>query len=171
MYNKFAPRRELFNSNTIFIYGLRLTDPCMMLWMFTQYFLLDMNRNWEMASTTRRQVHCLIDKNNGAKYLESSLRNLASWESWNLCWRESFTIGFVNYLESLSLSQKWVEKIRWRSYEIDKFNLEWQDYKTTGLVDRMIITTAFGLSYPLELTSATSFSPTNYISNVLVFCW
>ncbi|EQC27426.1 hypothetical protein SDRG_14752 [Saprolegnia diclina VS20] len=160
-------RRYLFNTSAPLlelIQGLRSMDPCQLPWMFTQYCYLDLDRVWEMASTSRRQERCQAWTSNGAVFLESSLRNLRDWSAWDACWGDSFAIGFGQYLTTSSAGRAWLQTVRanalsssdeaayWQRHGISYFLLQWQNFKDTGLMDDMVIMNAFGVAYHLPLS-------------------
>ncbi|OQS02374.1 hypothetical protein THRCLA_05241 [Thraustotheca clavata] len=99
---------------------------------------------------------------NGAVYLESALRNINSWQS---CWGESFDIVIVNSVTPSNIGREWFTAIQnnknsilqeeslWQLLGITRFALQWQNYKTIGLHDTIIVSTALGYSYPLSLSS------------------
>ncbi|EQC26730.1 hypothetical protein SDRG_15459 [Saprolegnia diclina VS20] len=103
LFNASAPLHEL-------VAGLRAMHPCQMPWMFTQYCWLDLDRTWEMASTSQRQARCAaLSQHNGARYLETSLRNLQDWTVWRSCWGTSFDIGIGNDLAASVPGRLWLQ--------------------------------------------------------------
>ncbi|EQC34887.1 hypothetical protein SDRG_07687 [Saprolegnia diclina VS20] len=162
-----APRRQLLDTSvplTRFAQGLRDMNPCMLPWMFTQYCWLDLDRHWAMASTTKRQARCVASQmDNGAVYLEIPLRNVRDWAAWDHCWGVSFEIGFVLHLQTSQHGQQWLSNLKlninsvddevalWRLYNITRFQLQWQNYKTIGMVDTFSITSALGYTSSLTL--------------------
>ncbi|EQC34818.1 hypothetical protein SDRG_07623 [Saprolegnia diclina VS20] len=163
-----APRRQLLDTSvplTRFAQGLRDMNPCMLPWMFTQYCWLDLDRHWAMASTTKRQARCVASQmDNGAVYLEIPLRNVRDWAAWDHCWGVSFEIGFVLHLQTSQHGQQWLSNLKlnvnsvddevalWRRYNITRFQLQWQNYKTIGMVDTFSITSALGYTSSLTLS-------------------
>ncbi|EQC26732.1 hypothetical protein SDRG_15461 [Saprolegnia diclina VS20] len=158
LFNASAPLQEL-------VAGLRAMHPCQMPWMFTQYCWLDLDRTWEMASTSQRQARCAaLSQHNGARYLETSLRNLQDWTVWRSCWGTSFDIGMGNDLAASVQGRQWLQHVQsntlsvpeeveyWASHDISVFLLQWQNFKDTGLSDSMVISTPFGLSYSLPIS-------------------
>ncbi|OQR95139.1 hypothetical protein ACHHYP_00371 [Achlya hypogyna] len=165
-----AARRQLFRADTplaAVVRGLRDLDPCLLPWMFTQYCFVDLNRTWSMASTARRQERCAQYVRNGAVYLELPLRNVASWSAWTACWDRSFATGIAAALETTDAGRRWLDEVAtvslsvadevalWEAHDIDRFVLQWQNYKTTGFLDVVAITTALGLEYPLVVSHSS----------------
>ncbi|KDO30840.1 hypothetical protein SPRG_04741 [Saprolegnia parasitica CBS 223.65] len=163
-----APRRQLMDASvplTRFVQGLRDMNPCMLPWMLTQYCWLDLDRHWAMASTTRRQARCVASQmDNGAVYLEIPLRNIRDWTAWDRCWGSSFEIGFVAHLQTSQRGQQWLTNLKlntnsvndevalWRRYNLTRFQLQWQNYKTIGMIDTFSITSALGYTSSLTLS-------------------
>ncbi|OQS07853.1 hypothetical protein THRCLA_20046, partial [Thraustotheca clavata] len=161
-------RRQLFSTKTSLhdhIQGLRAMTPNQLPWMFTQYCWLDFNRTWEMATTSRRQTRCLDAFSNGALYLESGLRNIMDWNQWENSWGTSFNISFRIDLESSNSGRAWLNKIQtngqftiedevvyWQRHGIKTFELQWQNYKSLGMSDTILIENALGLQYPLQIS-------------------
>ncbi|OQS03081.1 hypothetical protein THRCLA_04606, partial [Thraustotheca clavata] len=144
------------------IHGLRRTDGCMIPWIATQYCWLDFNRKYSMASTLQRQIRCQKYQTNGAVYLEAPLRNL-NWFEFESCWGESFQIAIASQLYDLSwlatiksnTNSEADEVIYWKSYNITAYRVQWQNYKTIGLIDTFSIENAFGFSYQINLQSTS----------------
>ncbi|EQC25011.1 hypothetical protein SDRG_17103 [Saprolegnia diclina VS20] len=163
-----AARRQLLDTSVPlarFAQGLRDMNPCMLPWMFTQYCWLDLDRHWAMASTTKRQARCVASQMaNGAVYLEIPLRNVRDWAAWDRCWGVSFEIGFVLHLQTSQRGQQWLSNLKlnvnsvddevalWRLYSITRFQLQWQNYKTIGMVDTFWVTSALGYTSSLTLS-------------------
>ncbi|KDO21698.1 hypothetical protein SPRG_13036 [Saprolegnia parasitica CBS 223.65] len=167
-----SARRELFakSSLDVVVANLRRMHPCRLPWMFTQYCWLDLNKNWEMAVTASRQARCATNMmSNGALYLETGLRNLNNWTTWDTCWGDSWQIGFVKHLETSREGQTWLDSIQksntlsiedevrvWESLGISTFALQWQNYKTPGMDDSILIQSALGMTYPLQLSQSVA---------------
>ncbi|OQS03931.1 hypothetical protein THRCLA_21026, partial [Thraustotheca clavata] len=163
-----SARRQLFAANTSLyniVQGLRAMQPSQLPWMFTQYCWLDFNQTWEMATTSNRQVRCLQASNNGALYLESGLRNIMDWDEWEHSWGTTFNISFRVDLETSISGRAWLSNIYiaqelsieeeilyWRNHDITTFELQWQNYKTLGMSDSVLIKNALGLRYPLQIS-------------------
>ncbi|EQC34886.1 hypothetical protein SDRG_07686 [Saprolegnia diclina VS20] len=163
-----APRRQLFRNTDITdaVANLRRMDPCNLPWMFTQYCWIDLRQTWAMASTAARQARCAFHANNGARYLETGLRNLRDVDAWDACWGHSFAVGFGAFLAFSRNGQQWLsttlqpfkvsiddEAVHWAAHGIDSFVLQWQNYKTLGFNDALTIWTALGLGYTLPLSA------------------
>ncbi|KDO30877.1 hypothetical protein SPRG_04779 [Saprolegnia parasitica CBS 223.65] len=163
-------RRELYRRDVplaSIVQGLRDMSPCNLPWMFTQYCWLDFEREYALASTSQRQARCLASqKSNGAAYLEAPLRNLNNWAAFHDCWGASFEFGIASDLASTSSGQAWLvrttgnsysvddEVAFWRASQIDHFTLQWQNFKTVGLLDSLSIVTALGWTFPLSLSAS-----------------
>ncbi|EQC34349.1 hypothetical protein SDRG_08121 [Saprolegnia diclina VS20] len=165
-------RRQLYQPETSLvdiISGLRAMSPCNLPAMFTQYCYLDFGQTWEMASTTKRQARCVLQRSNGALFLESALRNLNDWGVWERCWGDAFAIGITAPLTTTLDGQAWLQQVRsayafsvddeaayWQRHGIESFVLQWQNFKTLGMVDTMVVTSALGLSSSLYLSTSRS---------------
>ncbi|OQR88039.1 hypothetical protein ACHHYP_07673, partial [Achlya hypogyna] len=163
-----SARRQLFTPRPLadIVRDLRAMNPCMLPWMFTQYCWLDLNRTWAMAATERRQERCATMTANGAVHLESALRNVNNWTVWDSCWGTSFEIGFGTYLRSSDSGQRWLTSLQspalsvadevayWATFNITSFVLQWQNYKTPGMIDTISIQSALGWQYPLQLSNS-----------------
>ncbi|EQC34869.1 hypothetical protein SDRG_07670 [Saprolegnia diclina VS20] len=170
VWSETLARRELYRRDVplvSIVQGLRDMSPCNMPWMFTQYCWLDFAREWELASTSKRQARCFASQtSNGAAYLEAPLRNLNNWAVFYDCWGESFAFGIANDLASTSRGQAWLlrttantdsiadEVAFWRASQIEYFSLQWQNFKTVGLLDSLSIVTALGWTFPLSLSAS-----------------
>ncbi|OQR96757.1 hypothetical protein ACHHYP_13654 [Achlya hypogyna] len=164
-----AARRQLYrpgNPVADAIADLRRMQPCLLPWMFTQYCFLDLNQTWHMASTPARQMRCAQRHgSNGAVYLETGLRNLNDWPAWLGCWGASFEVGIARHLATSVRGRSWLtavttnersitaETADWAAHGITSFVLQWQNYKTLGLSDAIVISTALGLSYLMPITA------------------
>ncbi|KAF0685040.1 Aste57867_23069 [Aphanomyces stellatus] len=149
------------------VVNLRAMDPCMLPWMFTQYCWLDFNQTWTMASTSSREVRCQRDSGNGALYLESALRNINRWSAWTQCWGTSFDIGIVQTLTATSSGRGWLAQTTmaaastsvgleveyWLANHIETFVLQWQNYKTLGMVDSIRIQNVFNVQHPITISN------------------
>ncbi|KAF0689268.1 Aste57867_19247 [Aphanomyces stellatus] len=144
--------------------GLRTSTPCSLPWVFTQYCWVDFHRQWPMANSAARQLRCERYAANGAMYVESMLRN-TDWATWAVCWGTSFDIAIGKDLRTSQAGQQWLETIQaakartsvadeiatWTRAGLTQYTVQWQNYKTTGLVDAYLVENAFGLRYPLTL--------------------
>ncbi|OQR93172.1 hypothetical protein ACHHYP_02813, partial [Achlya hypogyna] len=150
---------------------LRAMSPCAMPYMFTQYCWLDFGRVWPVASSPRRQARCARSYgSNGAVYLEGVLRNLRNWDEWRGCWGMSFDVGFGDYLRQSSQGRAWLqattssdtalpiseEVAYWATFNLTRFTLQWQNYKTLGFADSFTIENALALEYTLTLSNVES---------------
>ncbi|OQR97956.1 hypothetical protein ACHHYP_09383 [Achlya hypogyna] len=161
-----AARHQLMEPTTLLaerVRGLRNTDPCMLPWMATQYCWVDFGRTWSMASSATRQARqCTRDKANGAIYLESVLRNLQDFNTWDQCWGSSFHIGFGVALDTTQKGRMWLKQTLmahasveeevtfWQAHAITGFRLQWQNYRTLSFSDAMTVTSALGYTQALH---------------------
>ncbi|EQC27361.1 hypothetical protein SDRG_14803 [Saprolegnia diclina VS20] len=147
------------------IAGLRLVDGCDGPYVFTQYCYLDLDQKWEMANSIKRQERCKSMVNNGAVFLASLLRNVDV----TACWAESFEIGFGSELRQSLAGQALLasftppylsiddEVSYWTQKDIKSYTLQWQNYKSIGLVNTYNIVNAYGASYPFTLQSTAGY--------------
>ncbi|OQS03116.1 hypothetical protein THRCLA_04574, partial [Thraustotheca clavata] len=145
VWSEGSARRQLYgqtNQLSQVMTDLRNMNPCNLPWVSTQYCWLDFNRTWTMATTTTRQSRCDHHMyNNGAVYLESSLRNMNDWVAFESCWGHSFDVGFVQHIQSSLDGQIWLRDVRtntnsieeevafWHRHQITTYVLQWQNYK------------------------------------------
>ncbi|OQS03559.1 AP-2 complex subunit mu [Thraustotheca clavata] len=146
------------------IKGLRQMDPCALAWISTSYCYVDFNKTWEMAPTTAKQLKCTENINNGAIYLESIVRNILDWTQWQLCYGSTLNISVLDAISTTFNGQKWIQTALqsskgsisdeidyWQNSGIEKFETEWQNYKTLGVIETFSIQNAFGISYQMTL--------------------
>ncbi|OQR82110.1 hypothetical protein THRCLA_11119 [Thraustotheca clavata] len=146
------------NDIALAIYGLRQTDGCLIPWIATQYCWLDFDRLYPMAATSRRQERCEKYKSNGAVYLEAPLRNII-WSEFESCWGKSFEIAIAKDLQDSSwinnvksnLNSVAEEIVYWSNCNITSYTVQWQNFKSIGLMDSFYIENAFGISYPINM--------------------
>ncbi|OQR81392.1 hypothetical protein THRCLA_23384 [Thraustotheca clavata] len=113
---------------------------------------------WIATHTLQRQQRCQKYQTNGVVYLEAPLRNV-DWTEFESCWGTSFDIAIAkdfqgsSWLSSVKSNSKSVaeEFTHWLKYNITKYTVEWQNYKTIGLVDTFSIENVFGFTYPINL--------------------
>ncbi|EQC28294.1 hypothetical protein SDRG_13974 [Saprolegnia diclina VS20] len=147
------------------ISALRAVEGCDGPYVFTQYCYLDLDQKWEMANSIKRQERCKLMVNNGAVFLASLLRNVDI----STCWSESFEIGFGSELRQSTTGQTLLasfsppylsiddEVSYWTSKSISSYVLQWQNYKSIGLVNSYNIVNAYGASYPFTLQSTAGY--------------
>ena len=147
------------------ITALRALDGCDGPWVFTQYCYLDFDRVWEMANSVKRQERCKSMVTNGAVFLASLLRNVDI----STCWSEAFEIGFASELRQSTAGQTLLasftppyvsindELSYWRQQNIKTYVLQWQNYKSIGLLHSYNIVNAYGASYPFSLQSTAGY--------------
>ncbi|EQC27930.1 hypothetical protein SDRG_14350 [Saprolegnia diclina VS20] len=131
-------------------------------WVFTGYCYVDFNRTFGVAHTAARQARCATYAANGAVYMESFLRNVI-WSDWVNYWGEAFEISITTSLVSSAaglvfltrLGEPWAaiddEIDYWRRHSITYYELQWQNFKTIGLINAYTIANAYGAAYPFTL--------------------
>ncbi|EQC36588.1 hypothetical protein SDRG_06032 [Saprolegnia diclina VS20] len=145
------------------VHGLRATDACDTPWIFTPYCYLDFGGAWDMAATATRQARCRHTMaTNAAVYLESLLRNV-EWDDWVTCWGPSFDSAFGKHLATTRQGQAFLASVSqprlsvadevtyWQRYDLESYELQWQNFKVIGLDNTYSIVNALGLSYPFTL--------------------
>ncbi|KAF0712588.1 Aste57867_4775 [Aphanomyces stellatus] len=152
-------------SLTSIILGLRASDACQLPWVATQYCWVDFKQRWDMANSAQRQRRCLSMSSNGAVYVEALFRN-ANSRALALCWGEAIKIG-LNFELSQSLQgREWMatnsrilaladEVTYWRANNVTQFIVQWQNYKALGVLETLMVESAFGTRYPLTLKSSS----------------
>ncbi|KAF0717222.1 Aste57867_2424 [Aphanomyces stellatus] len=146
------------------IAGLRTTDACLVPWIFTPYCFVDFHQRWEMANTAARQQRCQSMVSNGAVFLESVLRNV-DCSDFEACWGREFKAAIADELATSQDGQKWLvattrtsgataiadEVQLWTTYNIVRFETQWQNFKHLGLVNTYSVTSMLGMDYPFSL--------------------
>ncbi|KDO20573.1 hypothetical protein SPRG_13604 [Saprolegnia parasitica CBS 223.65] len=168
----------LLNSTTAAIRDLRRTSACHVPWIFTAYCYVDFAKTWSVAATASRASRCDAMASNGAVYLEAVLRNVA-WSAWLSCgYGEAFEIAFGNELATTMAGQRWLASVQtdalvpisaevahWTAARITSYTLQWQTFKTLGLINTYSISNAYGGVYPLTLQATNgSFQSTHATS-------
>ncbi|KAF0712765.1 hypothetical protein As57867_004673, partial [Aphanomyces stellatus] len=133
----------------------------------TAYCYVDFAKQWEMASTPKKQERCGQETANGAVYLESFLRN-ADWLTFGRCWGTALEMGVLSIIKSTRNGIDWVqattsnrrsiadEVTSWQTAHIHFYKTQWQNYKSLGVIETFSIENAF--SYPLTLKYSNSSS-------------
>ncbi|OQR81364.1 hypothetical protein THRCLA_11799 [Thraustotheca clavata] len=148
------------------IIGMRDMDACENApWIFTQYCFVDFNQTWSLANTQQRFQRCKDMTANGAVYLETLLRNIR-YEAWQPCWGNSFDIAIGNELQTTQSGKRFLEEIQsnkynsvteevnyWKSFGIQTYDTEWQNFKKIGLISTYTVESAYGIIFPLTLQS------------------
>ncbi|KAG9398759.1 hypothetical protein AC1031_014075 [Aphanomyces cochlioides] len=145
------------------IHGLRVMDACLAPWISSQYCWLDFGKKWEMANTATRQNRCAnMYSTNAAVYLEAVLRNVR-WSELTTCWGTSLNVALGTPLSKLPNGASWwtsVQSIKtseleelkyWQSFNLEKYETDWQNYKSIGIIERFGMQNAFGSVYPMTL--------------------
>ncbi|KAF0719089.1 hypothetical protein As57867_001285, partial [Aphanomyces stellatus] len=161
-----APRLQMESSLTSMakaIQGLRQTEPCATPWIFTQYCWVDFGKRWPLANTNARQTRCMtFEAPNAAVYLESILRN-TDWRMWSTCWGDAFHFAVELELSLSKAGQEWLTQVRananttadevayWTEAGLTHYTVQWQNFKTTGLINSYTIENALGVKYPMTL--------------------
>ncbi|KAF0720746.1 Aste57867_88 [Aphanomyces stellatus] len=148
------------------VQGLRISNPCDLPWIATQYCWVDFGRKWEMAYTSKRQIRCQnMMTTNGAVYLDSILRN-TNLKYFQSCWGNALEIGLFHDLRESQVGLGWIaslpsalssmdEVAYWHSFGVSSFIVQWQNYKSLGVVETLDIQSATGVLYPLTLKAST----------------
>ncbi|EQC28790.1 hypothetical protein SDRG_13472 [Saprolegnia diclina VS20] len=143
--------------------GLRQTNGCHAPWLATAYCYVDLNKQWELANTRRRQQRCATSMTtNGAVYLETVLRNVPS-DAWR---GVAFDLAVGATLNETNVGRNWLasttskyratvditdEAAYWRTSGILSFEMQWQNYKHIGVLQTYTVTSAFGSVYPFTI--------------------
>ncbi|KAF0715649.1 Aste57867_3276 [Aphanomyces stellatus] len=147
--------------------SLRSMDACEVPWIASQYCWLDLGRRWEMANSAARQRRCLQAMvPNGAVYVDTLLRNVNLNQMLG-CWGPALNVGVLNELQQSHDGQVWLasifstsklavadEVVAWAAHNITQFIVQWQNYKSLGVVETLRIESAVGLTYPLTIKSS-----------------
>ncbi|KAF0686976.1 Aste57867_21268 [Aphanomyces stellatus] len=147
----------------VIIQGLQTSDACQLPWIATQLCWVDFNREWELANSIIRQRRCQDMTANGAVFVESVFRNV-NLDKLKLCWGDSIENGLFRELRQSTSGRQWMSSLGhplrpadeveyWISMNITQFVVQWQNYKTLGVVETASIQNAFGFNYPLTLKS------------------
>ncbi|OQR80732.1 hypothetical protein ACHHYP_17278 [Achlya hypogyna] len=156
----------LLNTTTAAIQGLRVMDPCLTPWIFTAYCFVDFERRWSVAHSAERDRRCQAMTTNGAVYLEALLRNV-KWSDWTACgFADSFALAVGAELQTTAAGQLWLaaahsdvftpvaaEEQHWAAAGITSYTVQWQNYKTLGLINTYSVKNAYGEMYPFTLQS------------------
>ncbi|KDO19499.1 hypothetical protein SPRG_15305 [Saprolegnia parasitica CBS 223.65] len=150
------------NSVAVAIPALRSLPASEIPWVFTGYCYVDFNQSFGVAHTAARQARCASYASNGAVYMESFLRNVV-WSDWVNYWGEAFETSIATSLVSSAaglaflnrLGEPWApiedEVDYWRRHGIAFYQLQWQNFKTIGLINAYSIVNAYGAAYPFTL--------------------
>ncbi|KAF0699574.1 Aste57867_9862 [Aphanomyces stellatus] len=145
--------------------GLRNTDPCALPWVATQYCWVDFARQWSMANTAARQSRCQLMQANGAVYLEAWFGN-TDWTALTKCWGPALDHGILDYIGHAVGGPEWLAGIHnqrtpndevayWKAHHITTYVVQWQNYKSLGVVETVDVQSAMGLKSPLTLKAST----------------
>ncbi|EQC26747.1 hypothetical protein SDRG_15397 [Saprolegnia diclina VS20] len=159
-------QHEPLSGITATIRGLRVTDACQAPWIFSPYCFVDFTRTWSLANSARRETRCQSMTTNGAIYLESVVRNI-NYDAFDACWGPSFEIAIASELRRSDAGRAWLdistavsaalsiadEALYWRQHGIQHYKVQWQNYKRLGVLNSYSIINAYGIAYPLTLTS------------------
>ncbi|OQR99716.1 hypothetical protein THRCLA_06413 [Thraustotheca clavata] len=147
------------------IIGLRNTPASSIPWIMTPYCFVDFNQTWLLANSRKRQIRCKNYTLNGAVYMESVVRNIV-WSDWMQCCGDAFTTGISTELLKTNSGSKWLNQTitaastwlelnnevnYWNSFGITGFKLQWQNYKTIGLINTYSVKNAYESSYSFTL--------------------
>ncbi|OQS05441.1 hypothetical protein THRCLA_20616 [Thraustotheca clavata] len=105
--------------------------------MFTQCCFVDFNKTWTMSNSYKRQTRCQQEIDNGALLFAT------------------YKTGGKSWLHQLYNIKNSIDKEfnLWNTHGITRFQLQWQNYKTMGMVDRINIVSALGFSSPLTIAT------------------
>ncbi|KAG9414735.1 hypothetical protein AC1031_008150 [Aphanomyces cochlioides] len=150
------------------ISGLRSIDGCQAPWIATQYCWLDFDREWEMANSLKRQQRCRNMTSNGAVFLETVFRNIP-WQIFYSCWGQAVEIAIFRDLRQSIRGKQWIDSVQsirgpidaeenyWLSKNISTFTVQWQNYKSYGILETISVQSALGfhanfafLNYSME---------------------
>ncbi|RHY26598.1 hypothetical protein DYB32_008466, partial [Aphanomyces invadans] len=164
-----------FASNTVqfdrlslaaLIAGLQTTAPCDLPWVATQFCWVDFRRRWQVANSVLRQRRC--DRHmpsNGAVYMEALFRN-TDMARFTACWGDALDVGLFRDLRQTWDGHQWIrdvfnaplrpadELLFWAAHNITTFTVQWQNYKSIGLVETLVVQSALGMSYPLTMKTS-----------------
>ncbi|KAF0690715.1 Aste57867_17910 [Aphanomyces stellatus] len=159
------------NSNLLdVIHGLRRMDPCLLPWIATAYCYVDLNQRWPLAWSRARQVRCASSRNNGAMYLELTLRNAKSWPELASCWGDALNVAVLAALRDTNDGQVWIEETveshdvvsptaelaYWQRHGIQDYRTQWQNFKRLGVYESFVVVNAIGVQYSLTLKHSNS---------------
>ncbi|OQR87536.1 hypothetical protein THRCLA_10450, partial [Thraustotheca clavata] len=151
------------------ILSIRNTTPVALLWSPMHYCWFDFNQTWEIAHSIQRQRRCQFRYNeNGAVYLETILRNTNWAKMISLSYAQSWHAGLFDGIQLSPMGSSYLKAIStanttlqdevkyWQSYNITKYQMQWQDYFFPGLDETITIVNANGISLPVILKSIPS---------------
>ncbi|KAF0695060.1 Aste57867_14098 [Aphanomyces stellatus] len=131
---------------------------------------VDLNHEFEMAHTARRQQRCTDHyRQNGAVYLETVLRNQV-WADFSATWSDDggpFMTTIQAWLETVPSGQQWLattsiardtttvaqEVAYWRANHITSFTLQWHNIWQAGITESIAIENALGVTQAIALKS------------------
>ncbi|OQS04884.1 hypothetical protein THRCLA_02913, partial [Thraustotheca clavata] len=150
------------------ILSIRNSTPSELIWLPMNYCWVDFNRRWELAHTTKRQERCSNRySSNGAVFMETMLRN-TNWTDLIRTEQQLWDLALFDVIRQNTLGTHWLEKtstanatvemevLYWSSFNISKYQLQWQDYFFPGLDETITITNAIGISVPVIVKSTPS---------------
>ncbi|KDO17711.1 hypothetical protein SPRG_21825 [Saprolegnia parasitica CBS 223.65] len=127
-----------------------------------QHCWVDFNKSFEVAHTTTRQERCERSfATNGAVYMEAILRNVV-WADFISIWGGDdapFTVAVQRALEETATGQAFLshvsqarntttisdELLYWRQYNLDRFQLQWQNRWQVGITESILLENAIGM--------------------------
>ncbi|KAF0716895.1 Aste57867_2598 [Aphanomyces stellatus] len=121
-----------------------------------------------MANSASRQLRCQSMVTNGAVFFEALMRNI-QFSDFSSYWGASFDIAIGAELRKTTSGQLWFnsttlkpklaisdEIILWQLHGVTKFDTQWQNYKSIGVVNYYSIQNAFGALYDFTLQYSNS---------------
>ncbi|EQC34277.1 hypothetical protein SDRG_08050 [Saprolegnia diclina VS20] len=142
---------------------LRAVSVAWSMRMNVQHCWLDFNQTFEIAHTEGRQQRCKDQfATNGAVYLEAILRNVV-WADYMAMWggvNSRFAVTYGLALQETAPGQRFLDIVSqaratttvldelayWRSYKLNRFQLQWQNRWQSGITESVALQNALGLT-------------------------
>ncbi|OQS07653.1 hypothetical protein THRCLA_20098, partial [Thraustotheca clavata] len=136
--------------------------------MNSQYCWVDFNKTFEAAHTISRQLRCeKYYKDNAAVYLEAMLRNQI-WDAYVLYWSGigiNFNVAYERGLQETQQGRDFLAQISsslvrstiedeiayWKSYNLTKYKLQWQNRWQPRISETILVENAFGMQQLITL--------------------
>ncbi|EQC28751.1 hypothetical protein SDRG_13435 [Saprolegnia diclina VS20] len=150
--------------------NLRLLSASWSMRMNTQHCYVDFNRAFTVAHTTERAARCDAKyRTNGAVFMEATLRNI-DWNDFVTIWagpNMPFTVAVQLGLEETEAGRRWLtttasarantsvdaEIAYWRSFNISRFVLQWQNRWQTGVTETVALENSLGMQLSTTIKS------------------
>ncbi|OQR88393.1 hypothetical protein ACHHYP_06836, partial [Achlya hypogyna] len=158
-------RHIIFNELTTIEYAvphLRRLSASWSMRMNVQWCWVDFNQTFEVAHTVARQQRCLDNfRSNAAVYIEATLRNQV-WDDYIAIWggdNGPFTVAVQLPLMESTAGRAWLatvaqarnttsvdeELVYWRSFGLERFQLQWQNRWQAGISETIVLKNALGM--------------------------